>query len=405
MLPQAAQARKAIWNAVNPHTGKRRILEAFPAELIENMNDNEMFIRFKTNSTFQVVGSDNYNSLVGTPPVGITFSEWALANPTAWAYLSPILAENGGWASFITTPRGNNHAKKMFDAVKDDERWFTQVLSVDKTRAISSESIEEQRVTYRALFGDEIADMLIEQEFYCSFAGALVGSYFGTAMAAAEREGRIRSVPVDPRYPVHTAWDLGKAANNPIWCFQVIDGIPHIVDFYRPDSDDLEEWVKWLDERGYKGNDYVPHDILVAEWGTKRTRFETLKLLGRRPVRVAKVSVAEGIHAARQTIKVAVFDEGNCGELGIEGLKQFRREWDEELKVFRDNPVKDWCEHIASSFRYLGLAWKDAATKEQPPQKPKALEYKVGPTGVIQGNMSVKDAVAAMVRRRREREN
>ena len=33
MLPQAAQARKAIWDAVNPHTGKRRIDEAFPREI------------------------------------------------------------------------------------------------------------------------------------------------------------------------------------------------------------------------------------------------------------------------------------------------------------------------------------------------------------------------------------
>jgi len=128
MLPLANQARKAIWTAVNPHTGKRRLFDAFPQEYIENMNDNEMFIRFKSGSTFQVVGSDNYNSLVGSPPVGVTFSEWALANPSAWAYLSPILAENGGWASFITTPRGNNHAKSMYDAVKNNPQWFTQIL-------------------------------------------------------------------------------------------------------------------------------------------------------------------------------------------------------------------------------------------------------------------------------------
>ena len=30
MLPEAAQARKAIWDAVNRLTGKRRIDEAFP---------------------------------------------------------------------------------------------------------------------------------------------------------------------------------------------------------------------------------------------------------------------------------------------------------------------------------------------------------------------------------------
>ena len=32
-LPEYEQARKAIWNAVNPHTGKRRIDEAFTPEL------------------------------------------------------------------------------------------------------------------------------------------------------------------------------------------------------------------------------------------------------------------------------------------------------------------------------------------------------------------------------------
>ena len=30
LLPMASQARKAIWNAINPHTGKKRIDEAFP---------------------------------------------------------------------------------------------------------------------------------------------------------------------------------------------------------------------------------------------------------------------------------------------------------------------------------------------------------------------------------------
>lgn len=405
MLPQYSQARKAIWEAVNPHTGKRRIDEAFPDEIRENTRETDMFIRFKNGSTWQVVGSDNYDALVGTPPVGLTLSEWALANPAAWGYLSPILVENGGWASFITTPRGNNHVKGMYERFKDDPRWFTQILKASDTNAVSAQAVEDQRAEYASLFGDDVADMLIEQEFYCSFAGAMIGAYYSREMNAAEREGRIKTFPIDPRYPVHTAWDLGKAANNPIWCFQVIPGEagPRIVDFYRPDSDDLEEWVKWLDGKGYKGNDYVPHDILVAEWGSKRTRFETLKLLGRKPVRVAKVSVAEGIHASRQTIKVAVFDSERC-ELGIEGLKQFRREWDDELKVFRDNPVKDWCEHIASSFRYLSLAWKMAKPKDEPPPKPKELVYQVGPTGLIQGNMSVKEAVEAMIKRRRQRE-
>ncbi|MGY5793677.1 hypothetical protein ACXHXM_26045 len=419
MLPEASQARKAIWNAVNPHSGKRRIEEAFPSEIISNMNDNEMFIRFVTGSTFQVVGSDNFNSLVGSPPVGITFSEWALANPSAWAFLSPILEENGGWASFITTPRGNNHAKSMYDAVRLDKYdpvsnprgWFTQVLRADQTLAIDAEGIERQRGTYAALFGKEMADLLIQQEFYCSFAGAMVGAYWGAEVAEAERTGRIASFEIDWRYPVHTVWDLGKAANNPIWCFQAIPGEPgpRIVDFYRPDSDDLEDWCKWLDEKGYKGNDYVPHDIMVKNWGASRTRYEVLKDHGRKPKMVAKVSVADGITAGRSTIKIARFysgtdERGERMQLGVEGLKAYRREWDDDKKTYLDNAYKDWAEHIGSSFRYLGLAWKEVEKPEEkqaPPPKDTPV-YQAMADGTVRSNMSVRDAVEAMVRRRRQ---
>ena len=47
MLPQANQSRKAIWDAVSGHTGRRRIDEAFPQELRETTREQDMFIRFK----------------------------------------------------------------------------------------------------------------------------------------------------------------------------------------------------------------------------------------------------------------------------------------------------------------------------------------------------------------------
>lgn len=404
MLPLANQARKAIWDAVNPHTGRRRLFDAFPNEYIDNMKDNEMFVRFKSGSTFQVVGSDNFNSLVGSPPIGITFSEWALANPSAWAYLSPILAENGGWASFITTPRGNNHAKGMYDSVKNNPAWFTQILGVQHTNAISLDAMEEQKSVYAGLFGQAIAELLIQQEFYCSFAGAMIGAYWGAELAAADAEGRIGKVDIDWNHPVHTAWDLGKAVNNPIWCFQVINGRPLIVDFYRPESDDLADWCKWLDDKGYHGTDYVPHDVMHINWGASRTRFEMLQDLKRKPWRVPMVSVADGINAGRETIKVAQFDAERC-ELGIEGLKNYRREWDDDLKTFRENPLKDWAEHIGSSFRYLGLAWREAIKEYTPPPKPKPQEYTATPDGRIMASVSIDEAIREMIARKKKARN
>ena len=96
LLPQASQGRKAIWDAVNPHTGLRRIEEAFGEHLSPTFHDSEMKVTFGNGSTWQVLGSDNHDSLMGASVVGVVFSEWSLARPDAWAYIRPILLESAG---------------------------------------------------------------------------------------------------------------------------------------------------------------------------------------------------------------------------------------------------------------------------------------------------------------------
>lgn len=400
MLPEYAQARKAIWNAVNPHTERRRIDEVFPSELIATRNEQEMFIRFKNGSTWQVVGSDTYNALVGTPPVGITFSEWALANPTAWAYLSPILAENGGWASFITTPRGNNHAKKMYDAMRGRPGWFCQVLGVDDTHAIPLDVIEDQRASYVGLYGPEIADLLIAQEFYCSFSGALVGSYYAPLLDAAEKDGRIGDYPrVDG--PVHTAWDLGIGDDTALWCFQVVGGAPRIIDCYSANGVGAEHYVDWLKSKGYNGMDFMPHDARAREWGTGRTRIETVQSMGR-TIRIApEASVEDGIQAGRKTLSIARFNAATTSG-GIDALRDYRREWDDDNKVFKRKPLHDWTSHYADAWRYLSLAWREQVAQKKPEPKKDRLIYDAKPDGRMVANMSIRDIIEAK-RRKRER--
>ncbi|MEM6833296.1 MAG: hypothetical protein AAF562_06695 [Pseudomonadota bacterium] len=397
-FPEQKQARKAIWNGVDGHTGKRRIFQAFPERIISRMQDDDMFIEFKKEycggktSTWQMIGSDRYDSTVGSGPKGITYSEWAISNPSAWAYHSPMIRESGGYAAFITTPRGNNHAKTMADRAKrNPDIWFFQQQSIEDTQALSKEVLKEALEEYQDLYGLELGQAFFEQEYYCSWAGAMVGAYWGAEMFRAERQGRLRVLPVNWSYPVHCVMDLGKAVNNPLWFFQVIAGKPYVVDFYRPDSEDLDDWLQWIDDRGYNtGAVYVPHDIMVTEWGSGRTRLELLegKLGVSRVKRVTRVSLADGLQAGRRTINEAVFHSGDVYaidqeereraermELGLSGLQSYRREYDDELKRFRDNPLKDWAEHIGSAFRYLGLAWREPWV---PPEKEKRPAAKPG---------------------------
>ncbi len=402
-LPEYAQARKALWAAVNPHTGQRRIDEAFPHEIRESTNEQEMFIRFVNGSTWQLIGSDRYDSLVGAGVAGVTFSEFALANPAAWAYIRPMLVENDGWACMISTPRGANHAKSMFDYAETRDDWFAERLSVKDTKALTAEQLNEALDEYMAVHGKDFGKALFEQEYLVSWSGAQIGSYWGAAINRMESEGRLQVFDIDPDHPVHTAWDLGqKAMTNPIWCFQVINGRPIIVDFYRGDTERLEDWVQWLKDQGYDGQDYVPHDVVVTEWGSERTRLDELQRLGRKPVRIPKVSLADGINAGALTIDAALFRDTERVRAGIEGLRMYRREWLDDLKVFREGPVKDWAEHIGSAFRYLGLSWravKPAVGKTV--SAPKELTYEVKPDGRVVANMGVREAVEAMVARKK----
>jgi hypothetical protein len=174
MLPMYAQCRKSVWDAVNPKSGLRRIDEAFPIAIREKTRENDMFIQFKNGASWQLVGSDNFNALVGSPPIGIVASEWALADPLCWPYIMPILEENNGFALFITTSRGNNHAKTMLDHAMGDEKWFAEVTKADRTPVFTSDQLENIRKELVAIWGDDLGEALFNQEYMCFPAGTKI---------------------------------------------------------------------------------------------------------------------------------------------------------------------------------------------------------------------------------------
>lgn len=374
MLPEYAQARKAIWNAVNPHTGIRRIDEAFPKEIRAQTIDDQMFIRFINGSTWQVVGSDSYNSLVGASLYGIVMSEWALANPSAWAYLSPIIEESGGWAMFITTSRGKNHAHGMYKMAEKDPIWFAQKQTVIDTK-FPLERVEAARREYHALYGIEAGDALIEQEYYCSFDAAVLGAVYGAAMARADKSGRIKqSVVWDKDLPTYTAWDLGFDDSTAIWFWQIIRGEIRLIDYYENSGQDIEHYCNIIKAKEYwYAKHFVPHDAaakLLAAGG--RSIVQQAYGYGIKMFVVAATSQQNGIEAARKTIEISWFNDETCAK-GIEALKQYQFEYDDEKKIFRSKPRHDWASHGSDAFEIIGQVWRNPVVLE-PDEKPKFLE-------------------------------
>ena len=134
------------------------------------------------------------------------------------------MTENDGWALFITTARGRNHAKSMLDMAQTRDDWFSEVLPFNVTNAMSEAAVEQQRLEYTGIFGKEAADALIDQEYYCSFEAAILGAYWGKEMLLAEQQGRICDVPVNTacrfRRPGTSAsttpWPSGASRSTPI---------------------------------------------------------------------------------------------------------------------------------------------------------------------------------------------
>jgi phage terminase large subunit len=190
-------------------------------------------------ATWQVIGSDRYNSLVGASVAGITFSEWALANPSAWGYISPMLRENNGWAMFVTTPRGKNHAFEMYNYGLKTDGWFAEISNVLDTGAFAEEQLNEIKAEYVALYGGDFGAAQFEQEYMCSFEAAILGSFYGTELSVARSEGRICEVEHDPDLPVMTVWDIGYSDDTVILFVQIIANEVRIIDTYSANGHNL----------------------------------------------------------------------------------------------------------------------------------------------------------------------
>ena len=362
MLPRYNQARKSIWDAVNPRTGKRRIDEAFPEALRAQTRETDMFIRFLNGSTWQLVGSDNYNALVGSPPIGIVYSEYALADPASWAYLRPILDENGGWAAFISTSRGDNHLKMLLDYARVEPGWYGGILTASDTPVFSAEQLDSTRRELIATHGEEYGEAIYAQEYLCSFQGAVLGAYYSKQLDQARKDHRITSVPHDTGVEVYTFWDLGVDDSTSIWFMQAVGRELRFVDYYEATGEGLAHYAKVLKEKPYVyGDHYMPHDADVRELGTGQSRRITAENLGIRPVVVVKrardmSAVLAGIEAGRNIMSRCWFDEKKCAR-GLSALEGYQAEYDDEKKKLANHPLHDWHSHGADAWRTFAVGY------------------------------------------------
>lgn len=357
LLPEASQGRKAIWDAVNPHTGRRRIHEAFPEEMSPEFKDSDMMVVLGNGSTWQVGGSDNYDSLVGSSVAGVVFSEWSLAKPEAWTYLRPILAENGGWALFLWTPRGRNHATRAFESRVTDPDWFCVKSPATDTEVFTHAELERERTELIAELGSEEEGLArFASEYLVDFDAAAPGAYYASLVGDAERAGRITRVPFDPSLRVDTAWDLGVDDYTAIWFFQQAGREIRVIDYFETGGQGLDAIARQaIATRPWTwGTHHLPHDVMAREISSGRSRHDTLVSLGLTRISAGVAAdPEERVNAVRLMLPMCWFDAERCA-LGLERLRGYRKRWSRANRSYA-GPLHDEASHGADAFGEFAL--------------------------------------------------
>lgn len=356
IFPTYRQGRKALWEAIDSRGF--RMLDYIPRECLGGkLSHTEMRITLSNGSIIRIVGSDDYDNVRGTNPIGVVLSEYAYQNPAIWdQVLEPILRLNGGWALFNSTPYGKNHFYSLYAYAKNHpEEWYSETVTIEDTGLLTEKDIDVLRE-------QGIPEETIAQEYYCSFDRGVEGTYYGKPMMNARNEGRIGNVPFDPYTPVHTTWDLGMADACAIWWWQAVGKEIHFINYLEGSGESLQHYIKRVfdigSERGYTyGNHYAPHDIQQRELGTGISRLDMARQLGIHFHVLQRTIFEAGIEATRKILPRCWFDQTNC-KRGIQALEAYQKKWDEKNMCYSTQALHNWASHGSDAARYTAIAYE-----------------------------------------------
>lgn len=346
IAPYYAQAKSIAWDYLMRYSEPVRV----------NHNISELWVELMNGSRIRLFGGDSPDSLRGNYLDGVIIDEMADTKPSLWGeVIRPLLSDRRGWAVFIGTPKGHNTFYDIYQyATLNPNEWYSKTLRASQTKIIAQEELDD---ALKLMTVDQY-----QQEFECSFEAAILGAIYGTEMRLLTDADRITKVECDPLFPVHTAWDLGYNDATAIWWFQVAHGEIRVLDYHEAHGQPIIYYANQIKERPYEyGTHWLPHDARAKTLasGGKSIIEQLFDKLPKESFKIVpNLSLQDGIQASRLALARTWFDAMKCSE-GIECLRQYQREFDEDKKVFRDKPRHDWTSHGADAFRMLSVAWQD----------------------------------------------
>lgn len=363
VAPLLKQGKKIAWEYLKEYTDGLQQKKPSESELTVRMRHNDAEI--------SIYGADNPDAFRGQYFDGVVLDEYGDMSPSVWGtVLFPTLTDRNGWAVFIGTFKGKNHFYNIFrrsqgldlkpgeDPEYYRKSWFNLILKASASGILGEDQLKIARA--------EMDDEEYAQEYECDPNAVVKGTYYAKLLADLERKGQIYAdVEWDPDQPVEVAFDLGYTDSTAAWFWQKRpDGIA-VIDYLEAHSQPLGFYFNALRDRPYEYRTiWLPHDAKAKSLQTGRSTIEQF-LQEDFPIRISpKLDTQDGISAVRKVLPMCYFNPKT--ENGVEALRAYKRDYDEDKKVFSDNPRHDWASHGADAFRYLSLVAQGLRVAEEP---------------------------------------
>ncbi len=267
-------------------------------------------------------------------------NSWDILIPTIrkdgseiWVTLNPELDTDDTYMRFVSSPPPGAVVVQMNWR---DNPWFPKVLEDERKHCLLTNK----------------EDYLTIWEGKCRMA--LKGAIYADEVAKAIQDGRVCSVPYDPRLKVHAVWDLGWNDSMAIGLCQRVRSEVRIIGYVEDSHKTLDWYVAELAKLNYNwGFDWLPHDGKSKDFKTGRSAEEILKSFGRRVKITPNIPVESGIKAGRMAVGQAAFDKTKAARL-VECLKRYRRSINAETNE-PGSPVHDEYSHGADMWRYVAI--------------------------------------------------
>ena len=291
----------------------------------------------------------------------VSYTSWETLIPTVrkkgseiWVSFNPNDEMDDTYQRFVVNPPPNAYVKKVN---YNQNPWFP-------------EELEKERLYLKGK-NEDLYNHVWEGEVLSNRDGAYYAKFIPN--------DQIIDFKVEPNIPVDSYWDLGVSDSTCIWLVQQIGMEIRVVDCYENQGEGLQFYINWLHDWRAKhqavfGDHYAPHDIQVRELGTGKSRLETARKLGIHFRVVRKLTIEDGIHAARAILPKCYFEKTNTKD-GLQALRRYRKEFDEKKGIYKPHPLHDWSSHYADAFRYFAVAFRDRSKQERVGQPQANIEW------------------------------